>query len=447
MPPIVPRGPTFLKATQFIKNPIPILDEHIEKYGDSYTFFMGGLKKSIVTSDPAFIQYVLQKGHRKYEKSEIQTDILSQYIGHGLLTAKGEYWLRQRRLIQPGFHRERINELSELMIEETIDYFDKLSAKSGQVVDLYAEMNTLTFRLVARTLFSSSIDEHGLEELSSLISTVQSFIIREVRQPYLKWWFQWSGLIRKHIKLAHESFEIIGTLIDDRKASGEKHGDLLDMLMSSRYEDTDDGMTRQQLIEECLILFVAGHETSANALGWMAYALAKHPEVLKKTRTEVQNIIGEGPIQTGHISQLDYCKQVIEETLRMYPPAWVTDRVSKEADEFDGFSFPANTIIIVYLYGLHHNPKYWNDPNLFQPERFSEANRKEFPSQAYKPFGGGPRLCIGNHFALMEMQVIVAELVRRFEWELIDEEIEMAPMITLRPDGGVKVKLNVRKPH
>lgn len=445
-PPIIPRGPTLLKAARFIHNPIPILDEHVQNYGETYTFFMGGMRKSIVTADPQFVSHILQKNHRAYEKSALQTDILSQYIGHGLLTAKGDFWLRQRRLIQPGFHKQRLEGLTKLMVDEANEYFDQLAQRvgpKGMEVDIYTEMNILTFRIIAKTLFSTSLEEGRLKRLRWLIEHVQSFIIREVRQPFLHWWFVLSGQIKKHIQLAHQSFDIIGEMVDLRKNEEGKYSDLLDMLLEARYEDTGEGMSRQQLIEESLILFTAGHETSANALSWAIALLAQHPEHAGQVEAEVQHILGGREMTTTDLSGLTYTKQVIQETMRLYPPAWVTDRVSLVDDSFGDFDIPAGTLYILYLYGLHRSPIYWENPDQFQPDRFSETKKDNFPKLAYKPFGAGPRLCIGNHFAMMEMQVILAEFWRRFQVELIAEP-EMAPMITLRPRGGVWVKIQNR---
>ena len=445
-PPSVPRAPTFLKAARFIHNPIPILDSNIAKYGESYTFFMGGMRKSIVTADPEFINHILQKNHRGYEKSELQTDLLSQYIGHGLLTAKGDFWLRQRRMIQPGFHKQRLRGLTKLMVDEASEYFDLLEnriKKTDGVVNLHTEMNVLTFRIIAKTIFSESLDEDKLQRLRWLIEHVQSFIIREVRQPFFHWWFRLSGQIKKHISLAHQSFEIIGEMIDKRQSSSKKNEDLLTMLLSARYEDTGEAMSRQQLIEEALILFTAGHETSANALSWAGYLIGQHTNCFSKLGGEIQQVLGSRQIVTEDLGNLNYTKQVIEETMRLYPPAWVTDRVSLKDDTYREYYLPAGTLFILYLYGLHRSPKYWEDPDLFNPERFSESQKETFPKHAYKPFGGGPRLCIGNHFAMMEMQVILADFVRRFHIDIL-EKPEMAPMITLRPRNGIKVRLSMR---
>ena len=441
-PQAVPKYRSFANATKFISNPIPILSRQLEQYGDSYTFYMGGMKKSIVTADADFVQHVLQKGHRKYQKSYIQTETLAEYIGRGLLTAEGPYWLKQRRLIQPGFHRNTLAGLTALMrdeIEATLDQWPV----SDQPVNIYEMLNHLTFRIVARSLFSTDLDEHGLQELSDLITVVQEFIIREVRQPFFHWWFKMSGLIRKHIALAHNAQSIIQKVIDARRQAPSHADDLMNMLLAARYEDGSP-MSDQQLIDESLILFVAGHETSANAMSWTLYLLCQYPEILEKLAAEISEVVGDKQINFEDISRLQYMRQVIEESMRLFPPAWVSDRVSIEDDEICGFSFPANTIVILYFYGLHHNPKYWDRPEEFNPDRFDPKFNKERHPFAYAPFGGGPRLCIGNHFAMMEMQLMLAEIVRRFNFTMEQKALDLQPLVTLRPRGGMFMRLKNR---
>src|SRR5687768_6437568 len=239
-PPVASRYKSLINANQFIRNPFPILDDAVKKLGTTYTFYMGGMQKAILTVDPVATRHVLQKHHKAYEKSEIVTDILARYVGHGLLTSTGEHWLRQRRLIQPGFNRKRIESLQSLMQTEidTCMRRWKTYAEQNKVFDAYEEMNQLTFRIVARTLFSTSIEETGLTELSQLISVLQAYIIKEVRQPYKRWWFKISGITKKHIRLAEGARELIRSFIIERKSALEKPNDLLSMLLETRYEDS-----------------------------------------------------------------------------------------------------------------------------------------------------------------------------------------------------------------
>jgi cytochrome P450 len=431
-PPVASRYKSLIHANQFIKNPFPILDEAVQRLGTTYTFYMGGMQKAILTMDPAAARHVLQKNHRAYEKSAIVTDILAKYTGHGLLTATGDHWLRQRRMIQPGFHRKRIESLQGLMKTEVDACMDqwKNYADTQAEFDAYEEMNQLTFRIVAKALFSTSIEEHGLAELSRLISILQAYIIREVRQPYKRWWFRMSGIMEKHIKLAQGAREIIRDVIQDRKKSNEKPDDLLTMLLESTYEDTGEGMSEEQLIDECLIIFVAGHETSANALSWMIYLLGNHPaEYLRLQYARAEQ-------------QAGLARNVIAETLRLYSPAWVVDRISLEDDQVNDYFLPAGTVWIIYIHGLHRHPEFWERPQDFLPDRWSNpAINKE----AYMPFGAGPRMCIGEHFAMMEMQLIITEIVNHWNISLHSSHVGEKPLITLRPDGPILISVTEKR--
>lgn len=452
-PPTVPRYQSLLNVSKFIKNPFPVLDEAVLEFGKTYSFFMGGAQKAVLTVDEDVIKQVLQKHHRIYEKSDIVTDILAKYIGKGLLTNTGDQWLRQRRLIQPGFHRKRIEALESLMrieIDATMQQWKEKAGKK-ESFDAYVEMNKLTFAIVARTLFSTSLEESGLSQLSGLISTLQGFIVKEVRQPYKRWWYKLSGQTRHHIKLAMSARELIRQNIILRKNQTEQPDDLLAMLLEARYEDTDQPMDEEQLIDECLILFVAGHETSANAMAWMIYLLGKHPAEWRKLREAAGNklhyknivMAGANPAGTKHGNFESLLRNIVMETLRLYPPAWVVDRVSLEDDDINEWHFPKGTTWIIYLRGMHRQPEYWPLPDEFIPERW---DRPDVNRDAFLPFGSGPRLCIGEHFAMMEMQVILGEIVSRFDFKLETEIVKEKPLVTLRPDRPVMIRVASREP-
>ncbi|HLF65274.1 MAG TPA: cytochrome P450 [Saprospiraceae bacterium] len=435
-PPLVPRYISLFNALRMVQNPIPILSNNLKRYGKSYTFHIGGLQKGIVTTEPAFIQHVLQKNHRNYRKSKIQTDILGHYIGQGLLTSDGAYWLRQRRLIQPAFHRDKLEHLIRIMAEEVNRYFST-QWQAGQTVDMYREMHTLAFRVVAKSLFGTNVSEELLRILSENITIVQRFITRRIRQPYLHPWFVLSGIMRKHDIVSQHSHDLLRQVIRARKESGEVHNDLLDLLLSSRYEDTGELMNEQQVLEESLILFIAGHETSANALTWCFYLLSQHPEWCDAVRNE--NVIPATTI--AELMQLNITRQVISETMRIYPPAWIIDRLSNDEDEILGFSYPKDTFTIQYIYGVHHDEDLWPDPEHFDPGRFAADKVKDQIPFSYLPFGGGPRLCIGNQFAMLEMLLVISYVVRHYQLKLAGDHPVIQPLVTLRPKGSVLMKL------
>lgn len=442
--PKVPRLQTLLTAYRFVQNPIPVINEALQTYGMTYEVYMGGVQKIIMTADPGLIQHILQKNHRNYRKSEIQTKTLAHFLGRGLLTSEGAYWLQQRRLIQPGFHKNRLTNLAQIMTEVIEEFLVNLDEEisSNTIVDIYQKMMELTFKIVAKSLFSTSLQEKELRVLSHNLTVIQEFIIKQIRQPFLNPWFKLSGRLKRNEKLAEESNQVILNYIQERRKTDGDFDDLLQMLLDARYEDTGKGMTDRQLIEESLILFIAGHETTANATAWMWYLLSLHETETEKARREVKTQIGEQNPTFSDLSRLSYLTQIIQESMRLYPPAWITDRVAINEDQFNGIAIPKDTMIAAYIYGIHHAESLWENPEQFIPDRFAKEQKKNIPSNAYLPFGGGPRLCIGNSFAMMEMQLILAKMLQKYKVELVkDQKIEMQPLVTLRPRYGIKMKL------
>lgn len=327
------------------------------------------------------------------------------------------------------------------VIDESLVEFNQQIDKSSNI-DIFPQMMDMAFRIVARSLFSTNLVEEELQQLKYSITMLQEFLIRSIRQPYLAPWFKISGKKRFHEKISAKTDEVILNIIHRRQTSSDQPDDLLQMLLDARYEDTGEGMTDQQLIAESAVLFTAGHETSANALTWTWYLLARHPEAAEQLRTEINNVCGDAPVSFSDLPQLQYCRQVIEESMRLYPPAWITDRTAIADDQYDGISIPAGTMIVPYIYGAHHDPGHWESPEAFRPERFAPENRKQQVPFSYLPFGGGPRLCIGNSFAMMEMQLILTTMVRRYTFELAEEQLpEVEALVTLRPRYGMKLKM------
>lgn len=440
--PSVPRIKSLLKALTFAHTPVPILMEYQKEYGKTYWAYLGGIKRVLISSDPKFIKQVLQTKNKSYTKSEIQTDLLAKYVGYGLLTSKGPYWLKQRRLIQPGFHKQKLNNLSSILLSVCKKELDqlKLLAKGKQKVDLYPVMLKMAFGMVANSLFSVKMKQDDLETIETSISDIQRFIIKQIRKPYLKPWYWITGQTRKHLQLAADLKRILLQVIKERKSSGQRHDDLLDMLIYAVYEGTNEGMTEEQILWEAIILFIAGHETTANALSWIFYLLAKNPEVVKNIQNEVNNVIGDKSPLAENLRDLPYLNQVINEGMRIYPPAWLTDRIALEDDEFQDFNIKKGTMVIPFFYGAHHDSSFWKNPEKFVPARFQEKRQ-----EAYFPFGAGPRMCIGNNFAMMEMQIAIIELLRMFKIEPVkDHEVHIEALITLRPKNGVLLNLALK---
>ncbi|MBT8261625.1 MAG: cytochrome P450 [Bacteroidia bacterium] len=420
----------FLNAEAIRKNPIPFHRQFFNSYGDTFSVKLGRKKHIMLSRDKEVVQYILQKNHKNYYKSTIQTKYLSKYLGMGLLTANGEFWLKQRRLIQPAFHKKKMDSLVDIMQQTIEDELENLP--SDATTDVFNVMNQLAFNVVANSLFNLSVTGNELKRLQKIIQEIQLFLVKEVRLPHKGWWFKLSGQVRKHKLLAEESRSIIRKIIEDRKASNETHDDLLDMLLATRYEDTGEPMSTKQLIDEISILFVAGHETTANALAFTSFLLAKHQDIQRKVFEEVSAARDAMSGSLEQIKMLPFTKAVIDESMRLYPPAWITDRENLEDDTIKEYHIRENTLVGVSFYELHRNPKYWESPDEFIPERFMGDRRKE-TTGIYFPFGAGPRMCIGMGFAIYEMVLAVSHMVYHNELSTKVTEAKVNPLITLKP--------------
>ena len=427
--PVVSIFKIYANARRILKNPLPFHRENFDKFGDTFAVQLGLKKKSIFTRDQGLTVHILQKQQRKYYKSRLQTDDLAKYIGNGLLTSNGSYWLQQRRLIQPAFHKKKLLKLIDV-IKNTI-HREVNSFPVNKTLDIYPMMSSLAFQVVAKSLFNADMQQE-MTRLQFVTEAAQTMLIRELRQPYFKWWFRLSGQIKKNIALTEEAKEILESIVESRKASGKSYDDLLDMLLAARYDD-GSAMENKQLIDEIMVFFTAGHETTANALTFTLALLAMHPEVQQKVYEEVITVDRKEFDNLEELSGLVYTRQCIEEAMRLYPPAYITDRVNIEEDEFEDIRFKKGTLILVSFYEIHRHKEVWEEPEKFKPDRF-HPDRKKMYSNWYFPFGAGPRMCIGNNFAMYEMILAIARIVKQFKVETDQKEIKIKPLITMRPD-------------
>jgi len=443
--PKVPLLVTFRNMPRLFNNPIQLISSQLERYGSTYKSYIG-VEELYVTQDANCIQYFMQKGHRNYKKTKFN-DLLGDSIGQGLLTAHGDYWRRQRRLIQPGFHKKKLEELSNIITKDIIDFGDELERNidPSAPTDFMQLMMKLTTKVVLNSLFSNSISDQQIDRFDDIITAFQYYIVAKVRVPFAKRLFKLNGRSKKMQVMMTEIDDIIYKIIADRKRNQGAFDDLLDMLLQARYEDNGEGMTDQQLRDESIILLLAGHETSANALTWAFYLLDKHPEVEAKLLAEIQRTVGNRQPTFDDLKALTYTKQVIQEAMRLYPPAWIIDREALVENNMAGYPVKKGQTVAAFVYGLHRNPDYWERPNDFMPERFAPELVKARHPFCYIPFGGGPRLCIGNSFAYMEMQLALAILLPKFKIEVIGNEApQLEGLITLRSKGGLPVSIRLR---
>ena len=437
--PAVSRFRCFADSRAMFQNPVQILSRYNEIFGDTFRLYLGGLKEAIVTTDPAIIQQVLKTNAENYQKSEIQVKRMGHFLGKGLLTTHGEAWRNQRRLIQKGFDRKQLDALSSIMqdsLAESLRDFDRQIR--GGPVDIYPRLMKITFAMVARSLFGARLKDEDIDLVSHTICTVQEFIVRQTLQPYLNPWFAVSGELRRHEEMRTRADAILLEYIKKRR--NEPPGqDLLQTLMDARYSD-GQGMSDQLILSESMQLLVAGHETSSNALSWLLYLLSSRPDCLERVRQEFDSVLGEAPLNHSDVPKFEFTTQVIQEALRLYPPFWMIDRMAIADDRVGEVAIPRGSTVIVYVYGAHHAPRYWQNPENFDTERFTKVNQNLQTPFSYLPFGAGPRGCIGGNYAMLQILMILSVLLRKYDLRLAPGQIiEARPMVILRPKHGIRM--------
>ncbi len=430
-----------LPGAEFISDPYKFSLNEGRDFGDFFRvpFFF---RKVFFTTNIEVIKHVLQTNQKNYVKSVAYRN-LKMALGNGLVTSEGETWRRNRRLAQPAFYKTQLEELYKAMAGVAERYCHDLSKKikSNDTLEISEEMMSVTADIVLKALFSAE-NPAAISEMYRIMVDSQEYIVERTIAPYLT---PFSYINGKHRRFKKDMAWFDGhlfNLINQRRESGAPSNDFLGMLLDAKYEDTGEPMSDQQLRDEAITLFAAGHETSSNGLSWIFYLLTQNPDVLKKLREELDQELGNKTPSFEDLRKLSYTMQVIQEGMRLYPPAFAIGREPVEDDEINGVHIPKGSVVFVSIAGLHRDPKYWERPDEFYPERFSPENEKNRPRMAYMPFGAGPRMCIGNHFALMEMQLLLAMLVRQFDMELVTgQKIAAQPLITLKPKHGIRMRI------
>lgn len=435
-------GPPWPTAAQntfsFLRKALDFLLEMRERYGDvvSVPTLVGPFA---LIFHPDGVRHVLQENHRNYNKDVPDYHVLSLVLGKGLLTNDGGSWLKQRRLIQPAFHRQRVAAFGTLMTETTLRWTQRWETGSfietNKPLALTQEMSSLTLNIVAKALFGTDLSAET-EGIGRALTTVNHLLAKAF---YLPWVLSLPTPQLRRLHVARSAlYTVVEEIIRERRRHHATHGDLLEMLLEARDEETGEGMTDQQVRDEVLTLLLAGHETTANALSWTFYLLAQHPHVEARLLEEYQQVLNGRPAMIEDLPQLPFTRMVVEEAMRLYPPAWGLGRRALGNDEIGGYSIPKGAYVLVFPYVTHRHPAFWERPNTFDPERFSAqmtAGRHRF---AYFPFGGGPRLCLGNQFALYEAQLILATILSRYQLRLLPGTVVTPePLVTLRPRGDL----------
>jgi cytochrome P450 len=439
----LPPGPGgVLTALVLLRDPLKSLTEAHATFGDATTFRLGHLR-FVSVADPAFAQHVLVRNHRNYVKSRSYQG-LRLVMGDGLLTSEHDHWRRQRKLAQPAFHRGRLAALADTMAQCVAERLADWDSRSSSAIDVQAEMMQLTLRIVGRTLFGTELGtDLGAfgPAVTIALHKANEFAESIVRLPL--WVPTRSNLRFGRAKRLLDG--LVHGIIDGRRRSGEQREDLLGALMAATDEDGGGRMDDQQLRDEVMTLFLAGHETIATAMSWTFMLLHQHPEVAARVAAEATAVLGDRRPTFDDLPALPYLGQVIDESMRLYPPAWIVERQALQDDRIGPWRIPRGTIVAVSPWVMHRHPKLWSDPLRFDPERFAPGALDERAKHAYLPFGGGPRVCIGNHFALMEAKIILASVATRYAIAIDDPAaVRLDPKVTLRPAAGMPGRLRRR---
>jgi cytochrome P450 len=420
------------------QNPLDYFTELARKYGDVAGMRIGNFR-SLFINHPDLIEDVLVNKARLYHKGRILK--ANKFLfGEGLLTSEGDYWLRQRRLSQPAFHRERVNAYAATMAEYSLEMLAKW--RDGEERDIHAEMMQLALRIVGKTLFDADVtrDARQVGETLDVLLHIAANFGRTVLIPL---WMPTPRNIRA--KLGVRRLErVIYRIIADRRADGRDAGDLLSTLLQARDED-GTRMNDRQLRDETITLFLAGHETTASTLSWTWWLLAQHPAVESKLHQELDGILGGRAPAAEDLPKLPYLAHVLTESLRLYPTAWGVARLAAEEHEIAGFPVHPGYGVAFAQWVVHRDARWFDAPLEFRPERWENGLARQLPRFAYFPFGGGPRQCIGNTFALMEAGVILATVAQKFRLSLVPtHKVTPLASITLRPRDGIRVRLEAR---
>lgn len=439
--PTGPKGLPVLGNLSFLRGDrLKFVTENRDRYGDIVHFRLG-TRHIYQLNNPEHIQFMLAKYPDKFHKSPALKRATKDIIGQGLLTSEDELHKRQRRLVQPAFHFKRISSYADVMV----DYTRQMIAdwQPAQQYDIAHEMMRLTMRIVAKTLFDTDVTAHA-DTLGSAISVGIEATAQRVMQPFGLADYLPTEANRRRREAARTLDEAITAIINERRAIQEDKGDLLSMLLMATDEETGDPMSDRQVHNEAMTLFIAGHETTANALSWTFYLLAQHPQVEQKLVAELQPYTTT-PLTLPQLAQLPYLEMVIKESMRLYPPAWATTRIALEDFELGGYHIPKGSFLMTSMYAVHRDKRYWDEPDAFRPERFSPENEANIPKYAYFPFGGGPRVCVGNQFAMMEAQLILGTILQQYSLRLAtNQPITPQPLVTLRPLYGLPMTLQPR---
>jgi cytochrome P450 len=410
-------------------------------YGDIASMKLGNERICFI-NHPDFIRSVLVTDHKNFTKG-LGLERARKLLGQGLLTSEVPLHMRQRRLMQPAFHQDRIRAYRAAMVKHGAALSREW--RDGATVDAAQEMGRLTLGIVAETLFGSAIESEAREVGEALTSVMETFLLtmlpfadllEKLRLP----------AAQRGLRARDRLNKIIYKMIDERRASREDRGDLLTMLLDTQDSESDGaGMSDEQVRDEAMTIFLAGHETTANALTWTWYLLSQHPEIETRLHAELDQVLRDKPPSFDQMRELPFTEKIVTESMRIYPPAWMIGRRAIHDYDLGGYRIPARTLVLMSQFVMHRNAQYFVDPLKFDPDRWTPEFKTRLPRFAYFPFGGGPRQCIGEGFAWMGLILLMATLAQRWKLRLVPgHPVELQPLVTLRPRHGMRMTLHRR---
>lgn len=440
-PPGPKRRLPFSNLLAYRRNPLEFFQNLAKHYGD-ISLFRIGPQQAFFLNHPDLIKDLLVTNHANFEKGLVLKRA-KRLLGEGLLTSEGDFHRRQRRLSQPAFHRQRVASYADVMVDYALRASERW--RDGQTVDLSEEMMRLTLGIVGKTLFDADVESESGEVGVAMTTVMELFdtltipffeVLSKLPLPQL----------RRFDAARTRLDQIIFKMVADRRNRGIDRGDLLSMLLLAQ-DDEEDGatMSDEQLRDELMTIFLAGHETTANALTWTWYLLSQHPEIESKLHQEIDSVVGSRRPTESDVAQLRFTEMVLSESMRLYPPAWGIGRLAKVDCEIGGYFVPRKSVVVVSQYVMHRDERYYQNPLAFDPQRWIPELRDTRPTFSYFPFGGGPRRCIGEGFAWMEGILLLAILAQRWQFRLVAHHpVALKPVVTLRPKYGMKMILSRR---
>ena len=439
-----PRGlPLLGMALQVLHDPLGTLQRISREYGDIVRIPIVSDSR-IFLNHPDYIEQVTVIQQSKFHKSKLTKDVTERLLGEGLLISEGDFWRRQRRLAQPAFQRNRINEYAATMVESAEAHSQKWLDSEER--DIAHEMMALTLDIAVRTLFGTTLPGEA-RQVGRSLEFLMRYSLRRTRSPFKlpeKWPTPANRRAEREIQFLDS---LVYRIIDERKRLGDasEHNDLLSLLMAAMDEDGSQ-MTPKQLRDEIMTLFTAGHETTALTLSWAWYLLSKNPSAETRLYEELRNVLAGRPPSIADLGQLPYLRSVVNEVLRLYPPAYILARTSIAPCTIGGYLLPVGSTIVLSQWVTHRDARFFSDPDAFIPERWLDGLEDRLPAGAYFPFGDGPRRCIGQNFALMEVALVLATIAQKFQFHLASgQRIVPDPLVTLRPRNGIRMRIDARR--